>query len=275
MYHLSRTIYRELAPLRTRRAPLVPSARPTRNSCCAPVSARCTGSFTTARHFARPARSLFNDVRIFFSISSQLQGLHGDRAQHQSRARLPLAPARFRSTTRNGRPRSCEAMTRKGRPCQRQPLPRSDYCPSHQHLTETARRARGRRSHCGLGRDTPFARRRDLPVPMRVPRPARGDRKTPLPLGGPSMGPPSFWHSGVVMYLPAVAARSSRLDIARSRRRRHLHRCRPDRGRPRSSRPRSRPPPSDQSEGVIAAVDARARDAPASRHPPWTGSRTA
>jgi hypothetical protein len=27
-------------------------------------------------------------------------------------------------------------MTRKGKPCQRQPLPASDYCPSHQHLTE-------------------------------------------------------------------------------------------------------------------------------------------
>ena len=37
----------------------------------------------------------------------------------------------------NGGPRSCQAMTRKGRPCQRPPLPRSEYCPSHQHLTES------------------------------------------------------------------------------------------------------------------------------------------
>ena len=36
-----------------------------------------------------------------------------------------------------GVPRRCQAMTRKGKPCQRQPLPASDYCPSHQHLTET------------------------------------------------------------------------------------------------------------------------------------------
>ena len=28
-------------------------------------------------------------------------------------------------------------MTRKGKPCQRQPLPASEYCPSHQHLEET------------------------------------------------------------------------------------------------------------------------------------------
>jgi hypothetical protein len=36
----------------------------------------------------------------------------------------------------NGVPRQCEAMTRKGRPCQRQPVAGSEYCPSHQHLTE-------------------------------------------------------------------------------------------------------------------------------------------
>jgi hypothetical protein len=28
----------------------------------------------------------------------------------------------------------CRATTRKGRPCQRTPLPERDYCPSHQHL---------------------------------------------------------------------------------------------------------------------------------------------
>jgi hypothetical protein len=33
--------------------------------------------------------------------------------------------------------RSCQAMTRKGQPCQRQPLAASEYCPSHQHLEET------------------------------------------------------------------------------------------------------------------------------------------
>jgi hypothetical protein len=37
----------------------------------------------------------------------------------------------------NGTPRRCQAMTRKSTPCARQPLPGSDYCPSHQHLNET------------------------------------------------------------------------------------------------------------------------------------------
>ena len=31
---------------------------------------------------------------------------------------------------------SCKATTRKGKPCQRTPLPDREYCPSHQHLEE-------------------------------------------------------------------------------------------------------------------------------------------
>jgi len=34
----------------------------------------------------------------------------------------------------------CRATTRKGKPCQRAPLPEREYCPSHQHL-ETRRAA--------------------------------------------------------------------------------------------------------------------------------------
>ncbi len=31
----------------------------------------------------------------------------------------------------------CRATTRKGKACQRTPLPDRDYCPSHQHLEST------------------------------------------------------------------------------------------------------------------------------------------
>ncbi len=37
----------------------------------------------------------------------------------------------------DGTPRECRAHTRKGTPCQREPLPGRDYCPSHKHLEET------------------------------------------------------------------------------------------------------------------------------------------
>jgi len=37
-----------------------------------------------------------------------------------------------------GTAHQCKATTRKGKPCQRTPLPDREYCPSHQHLEERA-----------------------------------------------------------------------------------------------------------------------------------------
>ena len=59
--------------------------------------------------------------------------------------RLGGAGRRRRGLSRSSRSRSrqgaldggvarCRATTRKGKPCQRTPLPERDYCPSHQHL---------------------------------------------------------------------------------------------------------------------------------------------
>jgi hypothetical protein len=33
----------------------------------------------------------------------------------------------------------CRATTRKGKPCQRTPLPEREYCPSHQHLEQRSK----------------------------------------------------------------------------------------------------------------------------------------
>ena len=46
--------------------------------------------------------------------------------------------------TLDGQQRNCLASTRKGTPCQREPLPGMDYCPSHKHLEETVEVPRGR-----------------------------------------------------------------------------------------------------------------------------------
>jgi hypothetical protein len=134
MYHLSRAIYRELAPhvLEER-----PSCQCETNHelvlrACERAMHRL---FYDSRHFARPARSLFNDVRVYFSIASQLKVyMVIERNVNLALDYLSRLPEQEHDA--NGLPRSCQAMTRKGRPCQRQPLPRSDYCPSHQHLTE-------------------------------------------------------------------------------------------------------------------------------------------
>jgi len=134
LYHLSRAIYRELAPLVLEERPSSQSEtnhERVLRSCERTVHRLLYDS----RHFARPARALFNEVRVYFSIASQLKVYmvieRNINVALDYVSRLPV-----QEYDSNGRPRSCEAMTRKGLPCQRQPLPRSDYCPSHQHLTE-------------------------------------------------------------------------------------------------------------------------------------------
>ena len=92
---------------------------------------------TTDRHyFARPTRTLFNDIRIYFPICAQYrvyQVVHrylsfaADYLATRPRAVLQLT----------GRQAECRATTRKGTPCRRMPLPLNGYCPSHQHLVET------------------------------------------------------------------------------------------------------------------------------------------
>ena len=68
MYHFSRAIYRELAPyvLEDR-----PSAQSETNRCI--VLRECESAIerlmTDRRYFARPSRTLFNDVRPYFAIA--------------------------------------------------------------------------------------------------------------------------------------------------------------------------------------------------------------
>ena len=103
---------------------------------------------TDRRYFARPARTLFNDVRPYFSIADLPRVYVVDRPPRPSSRSRFLAQVPDYAYDASGVPRRCQAMTRKGQPCQRQPLPRSDYCPSHQHLTETLRGPGAGRAGC-------------------------------------------------------------------------------------------------------------------------------
>jgi hypothetical protein len=135
IYQLSRAIYRELAPYVIRERP--PSQSETNHELVLQGCERAMARLVTdGRHFSKPARSLFNEIRVHFSISAQLRVYLLVKHSVELAARL-LARLPEQELNGNGRPRTCQAMTRKGRPCQRPPLPRSDYCPSHQHLTET------------------------------------------------------------------------------------------------------------------------------------------
>ena len=133
MYQFSRAIYRELAPL-------VDARDGDRREAHMRVLASCECTMdrlATDRHyFARPARKLFDDIRRFFPMSAQARVwvvVHG----YVTRALEFAEQQPEHGVDANGNPLQCRATTRRGTPCQREPLPHNGYCPSHQHLAET------------------------------------------------------------------------------------------------------------------------------------------
>jgi hypothetical protein len=134
MYRFSRAIYRELASEIIEDSPDQPYLNHERvlRSCEAAIE-----RLATDRHyFARPARTLFVDIRVYFPVSAQARVLRvverylsfaDDFLQHQPDTGFDVY----------GNPLQCRASTRKGTPCQRMPLAQNGYCPSHQHLAET------------------------------------------------------------------------------------------------------------------------------------------
>jgi hypothetical protein len=131
MYQFSRSIYRELAPRVIDGTPGGPSPRQELLEACEQTMRRLA---VDRRYFARPARSLFNQVRVNFSISEQLF-VYKVVERHISLA-IEYLEALPPDVCLYGVPRQCRASTRKGTPCQRDPLPGMDYCPSHKHLEE-------------------------------------------------------------------------------------------------------------------------------------------
>jgi hypothetical protein len=100
----------------------------------------CEGAverLATDRHyFAKPARTLFREIRIFFPMTSQRKACEVVR-RYIDAAEDYFASMPLRGYDVNGEPLQCRATTRKGTACQRMPLPHNGYCPSHQHLAET------------------------------------------------------------------------------------------------------------------------------------------
>jgi hypothetical protein len=129
MYHFSRCIYRELARD-------IIEDRPDHGggtnhervlrSCEAAVERLATDP----HYFARPTKTLFNDIRIYFPMTAQC------RVYKVVDHYLALARESFAQSPGIGRT-ECRATTRRGTPCRRAPLTPDGYCPSHQHLAET------------------------------------------------------------------------------------------------------------------------------------------
>src|SRR6201993_4997144 len=135
MYRFSRAIYREIA------RDIIEDPHAIDQHCHHErVLRACEAAIerlATDRHyFARPARTLFCDIRAYFPMHAQLRVLHVIERY------LAFADEYLQTRPQNGydvygNPLQCRASTRKGTPCQRMPLPHNGYCPSHQHLTET------------------------------------------------------------------------------------------------------------------------------------------
>jgi hypothetical protein len=87
---------------------------------------------TDPHYFAKPERALFQDIRHFFPITAQAQVAWA--VNEGVAAAVAFIDEQIEAGALDGGAARCHATTRKGKPCQRTPLPDRDYCPSHQHL---------------------------------------------------------------------------------------------------------------------------------------------
>ena len=87
-------------------------------------------------YFAKPDRALFQDIRRYFPITAQAPVAWAVQAGVS--AAIQFIEEQIEAGALDGGVARCRATTRKGKPCQRTPLPERDYCPSHQHLEAKA-----------------------------------------------------------------------------------------------------------------------------------------
>ncbi len=139
MYQYSRAIYRSVKDLID---PYVD--RPTRLEYQRAVLCECEETMARLaqdpHYFSRPDRALFQDIRRYFPITAQAHVAWAVR--EGVNAAVGFIEAQLEAGLLDGGIARCKATTRKGKACQRTPLPSRDYCPSHQHLERTTLPAR-------------------------------------------------------------------------------------------------------------------------------------
>lgn len=134
MYQFSRSLYRELAgEVVPGRGEPVTATRQRFLRACESAMERLA---LDRHYFARPVKTLFNDVRHFFPMADQMR-VYRLCEKHMALA-TEFVDSRLKTgVTFDGSPACCHASTRRGTACQRVPLPGSKYCPSHKHLDES------------------------------------------------------------------------------------------------------------------------------------------
>jgi hypothetical protein len=134
MYQYSRAIYRSIKDLIEPYADLDTRVESRRE-----VLVQCESTMerlaADPQYFSRPDRALFQDIRRYFPITAQAQVAWAVREGVS--AAVGFIDAQIEAGALDGGVARCKATTRKGKACQRTPLPERDYCPSHQHLERT------------------------------------------------------------------------------------------------------------------------------------------
>lgn len=132
MYELSRDLYRALKP-----SMISDPRTPGRSERL--LLAACEHSIERIardlRRYPRPARHLFSQVRFLFPLQDQLQiyrVMEERLAEALEHLEAEAGPDAGRSSALR-----CASINRKGKPCGREPLRGSRFCPSHKHLEAT------------------------------------------------------------------------------------------------------------------------------------------
>ena len=133
MYQYSRAIYRSIKDL------IDPYAEPSvqlgfRRDVLHECEQTMERMADDPHYFAKPDRTLFADIRRYFPITAQAQVAWAVR--EGIGAATTFIEQQVEAGLLDGGVARCHATTRKGKACQRTPLPGRDYCPSHQHLEQ-------------------------------------------------------------------------------------------------------------------------------------------
>lgn len=133
MYQYSRAIYRSIKDLTD---PYVDPATQLeyRRSVLLACEQTMGRLATDPHYFANPDRTLFQDIRRYFPITNQAQVAWA--VSQVVGAACEFIREQIEAGAFDGGVARCRATTRKGKPCQRAPLPDREYCPSHQHLEQ-------------------------------------------------------------------------------------------------------------------------------------------
>ena len=127
MYHISREIYRELAPYIASAGDRQQVLRACETTVHRLVSDR--------HYFARPAQTLFTEIRWRFPLSAQRR-VFCVIDRHIRATREYLEASNSATLELTGTRPTCRATTRRNGLCSHEPDPRTGYCRWHRHLIE-------------------------------------------------------------------------------------------------------------------------------------------